>query len=228
VKDNVRVILFATILGLVCSVLLVGATLFTAPYRMANEKAEEVRNFLSALEVPIDAESDAEALLAVFNRDIKEREVGELTFYEYRPQAGKSPASGVPAGGQPSSGAATSGPPLAIAVPFDGMGLWGPVRGVLALEADLLTIRAIRFYQQEETPGLGGEIGAQWFQDQFRGKKIVSGAGEAGFQILKPGAEKNENSVDGISGATMTSDRVKTMLDSLAKQIHKEHKNYVQ
>ena len=216
-KDSVRVILFATILGLVCSVLLVGATLFTAPYRMANEKAEEVRNFLSALEVPIDAESDAEALLAVFNREVKERELGELILYEYRPQAGKSVSAG-----------ADAGAPSAIAVPFDGMGLWGPVKGVLALEADLLTIRAIRFYQQEETPGLGGEIGAEWFQNQFRGKRIVSSSGEAGFQILKPGAEKDENSVDGISGATMTSDRVKTMLDNLAKLIHKEHKNYVQ
>ena len=219
-KDNVRVILFAAILGLVCSVLLVGATLFTAPYRLANEKAEEIRNFLSALEVPIDPESDAQALLAVFNRDVKVRELGELILYEYRPQAGKSPSG--------ASGGARAGAPLAIAVPFDGMGLWGPIRGVLALEADLLTIRAIRFYQQEETPGLGGEIGAEWFQNQFRGKRIVSSSGEAGFQILKPGAEKDENSVDGISGATMTSDRVKAMLDNLAKQIYKEHKNYVQ
>lgn len=216
-KDNIRVILFAAILGLVCSVLLVGATFFTAPYRKANEKAEEVRNFLSALEIPIDAESNAEALLAVFNRDVKERELGELMLYEYRPQTGKSVSAG-----------AGAGAPLAIAVPFDGMGLWGPVRGVLALEADLLTIRAVRFYQQEETPGLGGEIGAEWFQNQFRGKKIVSSSDEAGFQILKPGAEKDENSVDGISGATMTSDRVKAMLDDLAKQIHKERKNYVQ
>ncbi len=220
-KDNVRVILFAAILGLVCSVLLVGATLFTAPYRLANEKAEEIRNFLSALEVPIDPESDAQALLAVFNRDVKVRELGELILYEYRPQAGKSPAAAPPAG-------AAAGAPTAIAVPFDRMGLWGPIRGVLALEADLLTIRAIRFYQQEETPGLGGEIGAEWFQNQFRGKRIVSSSGEAGFQILKPGAEKDENSVDGISGATMTSDRVKAMLDNLAKQIYKEHKNYVQ
>lgn len=216
-KDNIRVILFAAILGLVCSVLLVGATFFTAPYRKANEKAEEVRNFLSALEIPIDAESNAEALLAAFNRDVKERELGELMLYEYRPQTGKSVSAG-----------AGAGAPLAIAVPFDGMGLWGPVRGVLALEADLLTIRAVRFYQQEETPGLGGEIGAEWFQNQFRGKKIVSSSDEAGFQILKPGAEKDENSVDGISGATMTSDRVKAMLDDLAKQIHKERKNYVQ
>ncbi len=77
-KDNVRVILFAAILGLVCSILLVGATLFTAPYRLANEKAEEIRNFLSALEVPIDPESDAQALLAVFNRDVKVRELGAV------------------------------------------------------------------------------------------------------------------------------------------------------
>ncbi len=214
-KDNLRVILFAAVLGLVCSVLLVGATLFTAPYRTANERAEEVRNFLSALEVPLDPESSSEALLAVFNRDVKERELGDLVIYEYRPQNGKG------------TGGEAGGGPLAIAVPFEGMGLWGPIRGVLALEADLLTIRAIRFYQQEETPGLGGEIGAEWFQNQFRGKRIVSPSGEAGFQIQKPGGKKDENSVDGITGATMTSDRVQEMVDRLAKAIHRERENYV-
>jgi Na+-transporting NADH:ubiquinone oxidoreductase subunit C len=210
-KNSVRVILFAVVLGLVCSLLLVGATLFTAPYREANERAEEVRNFLSALDVAVEQGADAQDLLETFNRDIRVREIGDLLLYEYRPQGGEA-APG----------------PLAVAVPFEGMGLWGPIKGVLALKPDLTTIKAVRFYQQEETPGLGGEIGAQWFQEQFRDKKILSEAGEAGFKILKAGAGPDSNSVDGITGASMTSDRVAGILDGLAKRIDKERQNYGQ
>ncbi|HUV07828.1 MAG TPA: FMN-binding protein [Spirochaetia bacterium] len=212
-RDSARVILFAAVLGIICAAMLVGATLFTAPYRTANEKAEEVRNFLSALDVPVDPSADAKTLLEVFNRDVTVRELGGLTFYEYRPKA---------------SGGASAGTPIAVAVPLTGMGLWGPINGVLSMEPDITTIRGIRFYQQEETPGLGGEIGADWFQKQFKGKRIVSNSGEAGFRILKPGGDADANSVDGISGATMTSVRVETMLSELAKRIQKVRREYVQ
>jgi Na+-transporting NADH:ubiquinone oxidoreductase subunit C len=108
------------------------------------------------------------------------------------------------------------------------MGLWGPIKGVLALEPDLRTIKAISFYQQEETPGLGGEIGADWFRRQFQNKRIVSAEGKAGFRVLKPGSASGPAEVDGISGATMTSQRVGLMLDNLAKLIAEERKAYVQ
>ena len=42
-RDNVHTIVFAVVLGLVCSVLLAATGRFTTPYREANEKAEEVR-----------------------------------------------------------------------------------------------------------------------------------------------------------------------------------------
>ena len=209
-RDNVRAIIFAVVLALVCSSILVAASLYTAPYRRANEKAEEVLNFLSALEVPVEARADAKTLLEVFDKNIRVRKLGELSIYEYVPD--------------PSS----SEKPLAVALPFSGPGLWGIVKGVLALEPDLRTIRAIRFYKHEETPGLGGEISADWFQSQFRGKEMVSSAGEPGFTILKPGGSPDKNSVDGITGATMTSDRIQTMLDGLAKELGKERDRYVQ
>lgn len=207
-RDNIRTILFTIVLAVVCSAMLVGATLFTASYRRANEKAEEVRNFLTALEVHADIGSDANSLLDLFDRYVKIKKFSEVTFYEYVPEG--------------------SAKAVAVAVPFSGMGLWGPVKGVLALEPDLQTIQAVRFYQQEETPGLGGEIGSDWFQEQFKGKQIMSNTGDPGFKILKPGSSADKNSVDGISGATMTSDRIETMLDKLIKQIAKERKNYVQ
>ncbi len=206
-KNSVRIVLFALSLGLICSLILAGATAFTAPYRKANEKAEEVRNFLAALEAPVDTD-DADGLLRAFEEYVKVRQLGDLVLYEYYPK-GSSVA-------------------VAVAVPFSGMGLWGPVLGVLALEPDLETIRGIRFYQQEETPGLGGEIGAEWFQAQFAQKSLVSAAGEPGFRISKPGSTPDRNSVDGISGATMTSNRVEVMLDAVAKQLFKERKNNVQ
>lgn len=206
-RDNMRTIVFATVLAVVCSVVLTATSLLTRPYREANEEAEEVLNFLSVLEVPVDDKWDSKTLLKVFNKNVRISEVGDLTIYE---------------------NISESGTPSVVAVLFSGPGLWAPIKGILSLDPDLLTIRGIRFYQQEETPGLGGEIGSDWFQDQFRGKEIVSETGEPGFNILKPGNKKDKNSVDGISGATMTSDRVQTILDSLARKLWEERSSYVQ
>jgi Na+-transporting NADH:ubiquinone oxidoreductase subunit C len=197
-----RVVLFAAVVGIVCSGLLVGVTLFTAPYRSANERAEEVRNILDALGVEGALDEDTGRLLEIFDGDVEVSEEGGLIFYEYSP------------GG--------TGRPQAVAVPFSGVGLWGPVRGVLSLQPDLKTIRAVRFFQQEETPGLGGEIGSRWFQEQFEGKQIIDSSGAAGFRIVKPGLPDGESAVEGISGATMTSDRVAAMLDRLSKAIAEE------
>lgn len=209
-RDNMRTIVFATVLAVVCSVVLTATSLLTRPYREANEEAEEVLNFLSVLEVPVEDKWDSKTLLEVFNKNVRISEVGDLTIYENI------------------SDLSESGTPSVVAVPFSGPGLWAPIMGILSLDPDLLTIRGIRFYQQEETPGLGGEIGSDWFQDQFRGKEIVSETGEPGFNILKPGNKKDKNSVDGISGATMTSDRVQTILDNLARKLWEERSSYVQ
>lgn len=209
-RDSVRVIVFAAVLGIICSLFLVGATLFTAPYRRANERAEEVRNFLTVLGAPVEKSMDSKTLLQIFDRDVRVKKLGALTLLEYMPASSNSPK------------------PAAVAMPFSGMGVWGPMKGVLALEPDLRTIRGISFYQQEETPGLGGEIAAEWFQKQFVKKEIVSGSGEPGFRVLKPGGTSGKNEVDGITGATMTSNRVQLILDNLAKSIGKERSAYVQ
>ena len=203
-RANIRVILFAAILGIVCSLLLAGATQIFGPLREANEKAEEVRNYLSALEIPVADPNDAQALVDIFNENIRVAEVGDLVIYEYV------------------SGSSGDNQAIAYAVPFSGAGLWGPVFGVLALEADSETVRGVRFYKQEDTPGLGGEIGADWFQRQFVGKKLVSRSGNPGFVVSKPGASNDQNEVDGITGATMTSARVGGMIDQLAKKLAQE------
>ncbi len=109
----------------------------------------------------------------------------------------------------------------ATAMRFAGPGLWGPVKGFLALEEDMKTIRGMTIYEQEETPGLGGEIVEPWFRDQFVGKSIVDAAGVPGI-IISTSGEPAANKVDGISGATMTCDKVQAMLNEAIKRIVEE------
>ncbi len=105
------------------------------------------------------------------------------------------------------------------AVAFAGPGLWGPIEGYLALDPDMRTIHGITFYKQEETPGLGGEIGAQWFQQQFVGKTIVGPDGKPGIELVGGGKASGDNEVDAISGATLTSDKVQAMLKDVMEKI---------
>ncbi len=210
VRVEVRTIVFAAILAVVCSLLLSGAEFILKPFRDANEQAEEISNYLSALGIPVPEDAAASELIDIYDANVTVHEMGGLDIYTYVPGDGSSDT------------------PLAYAVPFSGAGLWGPVSGVLAMEPDLKTIRGVRFYKQEETPGLGGEIGAPWFQKQFEGKKIVSPSGEYGFEVVKPGSSTKMNQVDGITGATMTSDRVGIMIDAVVKTIGKEMSSNVQ
>ncbi len=203
-KDNLKVLIFALVMATICSVLLVGASSFTAPRRKANERAEKVRNFLGALEVPMPEGVDSKKLLEIYEANVKISDLGEMKAYQYIPADSGSEV------------------PVAIAIGFDGAGVWGPIKGVIATDPDMVTIRGLRFYHQEETPGLGGEIGSDKFLSQFVGKKIVASDGTPGIRVLKPGAATDENSVHGITGATMTSDRVQEILTDLAKTISKE------
>jgi Na+-transporting NADH:ubiquinone oxidoreductase subunit C len=189
-------ILYAAILGLVCALALTAVDSFTAARKAANEEAEEVRNILTVLGVPFDDTALSAELLTAYEENVETEQLGDITYYVYdHPEAGRLRATR-----------------------FRGAGLWGPIEGLLCLENDLRTISAISFYRQEETPGLGGEIGSKTFQDQFRGKSIVDATGAAGIRIVGDGAEA-VNEVDAISGATMTGDKVEDMLNDVIGRI---------
>ena len=198
-KGNFYTLGYAAVMGIVCALLLTAAASFTAPYKAANEKAEEMLNILIALNVPFQEGASSEQLVEIFNANVHEQKNGELVIYIYSPSQAQ-------------------GKTEAIAARFSGPGLWGPVKGFLALEPDRRTIRGITFYKHEETPGLGGEIAASWFREQFKGKSILGSAGEVGIVIGK-GNENMPNRVDGITGATMTCDKVQAMLNEVIEKI---------
>lgn len=99
-------------------------------------------------------------------------------------------------------------------LPIEGAGLWGGIWGYIALNDDKNTIYGAYFDHSSETPGLGGEIKTEKFQAQFAGKHILDAEGQfVGLGVMKAGqtAEGMEQ-VDAISGATITSKGVQTMI----------------
>lgn len=137
-------------------------------------------------------------------------------------------------------------PPYGFVIPITGQGLWGPITGYLSVAADGNHILGTTWYDQKETPGLGGNISLPSWQKQFYGKEIfpvddkgniISGA-PLGINVVKTivqnelaNSPKAINSVDGIPGASVTvTGVVKAYRNSLAfyqpffTQIQKNHK----
>lgn len=103
-------------------------------------------------------------------------------------------------------------------VPVYGAGLWGPIWGYIAFDANGNTIYGAYFSHEGETPGLGAEIEKPAFQDQFEGKNIFSQDGEfTSIAVVKTGKEPQGKAwVHAVSGGTITSQGVQKMLfDSL-------------
>ena len=100
-------------------------------------------------------------------------------------------------------------------IPVYGMGLWGPISGYIALNDDKTTVYGAYFNHESETAGLGAEIkdNQQW-QELFRNKKIFAGdRNKIALSVEKKiDPAFKDNQVDGISGATLTSNGVTDML----------------
>jgi Na+-transporting NADH:ubiquinone oxidoreductase subunit C len=97
-----------------------------------------------------------------------------------------------------------SGTPDAYVIPIQGNGLWDIIKGYIALEPDLSTVKGVSFYEHKETPGLGARITETWFKDNFKGKKVLDESGKMVSITVAKGPAVNDHQVDGISGATLT------------------------
>ncbi|MDE6497807.1 MAG: NADH:ubiquinone reductase (Na(+)-transporting) subunit C [Muribaculaceae bacterium] len=99
-------------------------------------------------------------------------------------------------------------------VPVYGAGLWGPIWGYVAVDADGSTVYGAYFAHQGETPGLGAEIEKPAFSDQFEGKVLFKNGRFLPVAVVKAGQKPmgDEDYVDGISGGTITSKGVGAML----------------
>lgn len=104
-------------------------------------------------------------------------------------------------------------------IPIYGAGLWGPIWGYVAVDADGNTIYGADFSHESETPGLGARITEDAFQDQFVAKELYQDGEFKNVSVMKKGQTPTDGSdhVDAISGATITSRGVSTMMHHCLK-----------
>ncbi len=83
----------------------------------------------------------------------------------------------------------------------------------VALDVDGRTVKALHITIRE-TPGLGGEVESPNWRQQFIGKQVLDDNGMPALRVVKGGARAGDlHAVDGLSGATLTSNGVQHSFD---------------
>ena len=229
---------FATVISVVCALAIAVAAVGLRSQQEANALLFKQKNVLLAagLLKPGDDPSKKE-ILGLFDEHIKVRLVdlatGELvpleklepTTYDQR-RARADPATSRTA---PPNPAQVSRLPNwggvffvmkddkveQVVLPIEGVGMWGTLYGLLALDRDGNTVRGLTFYEQKETPGLGGEISNPKWQALWQGRRAFDDKWEPQLVVIKGQAgppAKDPHRVDGLSGATITSNAVSRLM----------------
>jgi Na+-transporting NADH:ubiquinone oxidoreductase subunit C len=229
---------FATAVSVACALFVAVAAIGLQPRQEANQRLYMEKNVLLAagLVRHDEALSTAE-LRAIFDRSIEARLVdfatGELVpadrvdarGFDQR-RARNDPAQSRPA---PENRAGIARIPNyglvyfvkqdgrveQVVLAVEGLGMWGTIYGFVAIDRDGNTVRGLTYYDQKETPGLGGEIGNPKWQALWRGRKGYDDNWEARITVIKGNAgppDKDPLRVDGLSGATVTSNAITRLM----------------
>lgn len=100
-----------------------------------------------------------------------------------------------------------------VVLPVHGYGLWSTLYGYISLEENGNDIYGLQFYNHGETPGLGAEVDNPRWKALWNGKKLRDEAGELQIRVSKTvPASGPDYHVDGLSGATLTSNGVENMV----------------
>lgn len=202
-SGNIKSVVFALVTAVACSLILTGAATGLKSFKERNVTLDRQKNILKAVGLLTEMTYSPEEIETLYRDNIRHvTATSEGTIFS----TGTPPETGLPLYLQVDAGAIQS-----YIIPVNTRGLWGKINGYLAMQKDGATIAGFTVYNHQETPGLGGEIEKRWFQDNFKGRRIVDEAGGfAPIAIAKGPAKevtqvkKGENRVDGISGATLT------------------------
>ena len=230
-NDSIKKTLFVVIaLSLVCSIIVSTAAVVLKPKQQANAVLDQQTKILEVAGIEL-----AGNIPALYAENIEPRLVdfatgdfvdGDAAAYDQR-KAAKDPAESIKLSAEDDiakiirrantgtvylvkDGAETS----KVIIPVHGNGLWSMMYAFVAVEIDGNTVSGITYYEQGETPGLGGEVENPTWRAQFVGKKLFDENHKPAIQVVKGGAPQgSEHGVDGLSGATLTSVGVQHTFD---------------
>lgn len=224
---------------LVASVIVSFAAVQLKPLQQVNKLLDKQSNILSVAGIDLTGKSGSE-ISELFANNIETRIVdiatGEFTeavdaaTYDQR-KAAKDPAQNVALSGSEDLAKiksrakyastyivkAEDGSVKYYILPVHGYGLWSTLYGFVAVEADANTIFGLSFYSHAETPGLGGEVDNAKWKSQWKGKQIQNAQGETAIKVAKfggfnPSAPDAISTVDGLAGATLTTQGVNNLV----------------
>lgn len=232
--DPRKTIFIAVLLCLVCSVLVSTAAVALKSKQTINKK-NDIRQNILAVTGLYEPGMDIDAAFERFDVRLVDLNAGSyaevdldpVTFDQYKasasPEYGVNIEDDIAGIGNRAKYApvyllrdAESNAVQQVIVPVSGYGLWSTMYGFLSLEADLNTISGLRFYQHAETPGLGGEIDNPRWRAKWEGKQVYDENGNVELRVVRGFVDENANNaeykVDGLSGATLTSQGVSNMM----------------
>ena len=232
-NSNVYTVIYSTLIVVLVAALLAFVAMTLKPRQNANIKAETISQMLTAAGFASKedlAKQGNDQVLAMYSANIKNaflidaegNKTGELEtegsieLQDNLKQENKNIASGNPS--LPVYVFEKDGAEVNV-IPCYGAGLWGPIWGYIAFNADCTEILGAYFDHESETPGLGAKIKDEaWFREQFKGKKVNFSKPDDAFNIVKGGAPAgDESAVDAITGATMTCNGLDAALDTWFK-----------
>jgi Na+-transporting NADH:ubiquinone oxidoreductase subunit C len=203
-SDTLKSIWFAALTALISSLLLTGASSGLKEYRLDNVRIDNQTNLLKSVGlIQAGVRYSGEEIAQLYQKNIRS--------YRADPSGFIGPETAPESKGRPLFLYVQNNAIRSYILPVYSRGLWGKIEGYLALENDGLTVAGFTVFSHGETPGLGGEIETAWFQNNFRGKKIVDPDGRfvsigitKGKVTDRVPSGSQANFVDGISGATLT------------------------
>jgi Na+-transporting NADH:ubiquinone oxidoreductase subunit C len=232
--DPKKTLFVAILLCLVCSVLVSTAAVYLRPIQDDNKKADIKKNILAVTGLS-DQTGTVDEIFSQFEVKLVDLETGTYADKDIDPvsydqrAASADPQMSINIDDKDDIASIGRRAKLApvyvlkegdniqqVVLPVHGYGLWSTLYGFLALEGDFNTIRGLRFYQHAETPGLGGEVDNPKWRSQWVGKKVFDEEGNVEIRVIRGHVEPNsanaEYKVDGLSGATLTSNGVTNLL----------------
>ena len=236
-ESTARTLIVALLVCLVCSVFVAGAAVALRPIQTENRLLDKQRSILAIAGLGDDSLS-ASQVKELFDTRIKARVV-DLESGQFTDQFDAQTFDPLVASKDPqlSKGLSNTediasikrrenfstvylveqdGKLDSVVIPVRGYGLWSTLHGFMALKGDLNTVAGFGFYQHSETPGLGGEVDNPKWVSQWLNKTVFNDKGQVALEIVKgnvdPSNPQAVHQVDGLAGATLTSDGVEYLL----------------
>lgn len=233
-NDSIKkTVIVALSLCLVCSIVVATAAVGLKPKQISNKDLDRKKNILAAANM-LDPSLSVDEIFQNIETRLVNIEAGTFATQSELEEAGitvegydqkvaaKIPAISVALSGEQDIASIRRRANYAsvylvmdgdaierIILPVHGYGLWSTMYGFMALESDFQTVIGFGFYDQAETPGLGGEIDNPTWKALWKGKEVYNAQGDVALGLIKGTVDSNDPDakykVDGLSGATLTS-----------------------